>query len=228
MSTDDYYNDEEDEDLAALEDAGDDEAGEVGVARPAGKGGLGEWLSNRRGWVLVFSLALAQGMFALIMLLMRTGSESESHTALGVIQDLAVEMLGHEVEIKEIYQYMPVRGGKRISVGMELVLVLGQLPDERVEGADKPTPAEFDAFVAAVQDMEPRIRSRMNRLLLEIPAEHYGSTELVEDYNRIKSEIRDYVNDSLERLDFGKQVRRGIGKRRVTEVLIPMFLRQIA
>lgn len=226
MSTDDYYEDEEDEDLQHLEQQAENDAGGARSA-PSGRVSFADWLSNRRGWVLLVSLAVAQGLFALIMLFMQRAAKPAGDMHAESIEDLAVEMLGHEIGIKEIYQYLPGRGGKRVSIGMELVLVLGQLPEERVEGADKPTPEEIAIFIAAIQDMEPRIRSKLNSLIQGIPMEHYSSTELVRDYERIKKEIADYVNTSLDNLDFGKSVRRGIGKRRVTDVLIPVFLRQI-
>lgn len=226
MSTDDYYADDEDEDLGHIEEH-DETDGGTGDA-PRRKESFTEWLNNRRGWVLILSLAFAQGLFWVIMLFMHQSVTPSRDPAMLAIQDLAVEMLGHEVRIKEIHHYLPARGGKRISIGMELVLVLGQLPEERIEGADKPTPEEMNLFITAIQDMEPRIRSRLNSLIQRIPIEHYSSTELQEDYATIKKDIADYINDSLERLDFGGSLRKTIGKRRVTEVLIPVFLRQIA
>ncbi len=219
---DDYYDDDE-----AAEEAEGSEAGgaEDGGAAAPRKVDIRDWMAGKRGWLLIAALAIAQGLFAVIMLVLRSEARPMADSRPQSVQALAVEMLGHEVKLKDLYQSIPARGGKRISIGMELVLVLGQLPEERVEGAERPTPEEMDRFIAAIQAMEPRIRSRLNTLLQSIPPERYGRVEV---FKTIKDAIRDMVNDGLEGLDFSKTVRPGIGRRRVTEVLLPQFLRQVS
>jgi flagellar basal body-associated protein FliL len=71
--------------------------------------------------------------------------------------------------------------------------------------------------------MEPSVRSMVNILLQQIPPEDVAS---INAQNTIKTEVRDFVNDTLDRLDFGDGLREGIGKRRVTDVLLPMFVAQ--
>ncbi len=143
---------------------------------------------------------------------------------MSAVRDLAVDMLGYEVKIGQMYQLIPMRGGKRMTIGLDMVLLLGQLPEEQIEGAPRPDPNELALFIGAIQAMEPGIRSRVNLLLQKIPTEEYGTPQPL---RRIKDELRDYVNDTLEGLDFGGGLRPGIGKRRVTEVLLPMFIRQM-
>lgn len=182
-----------------------------------------DWFNRKRGWILIIGLAIAQALFATIMIFLRS-DRTISQVEQEYIQDLAVEMLGYEVKYGQIYQLVPMRGGKKMTVGLDLVLVLGQLPEEQVAGAERPTPEEFELFVSVLHDMEPRIRSRVNQLLQQMPADAFGT---VEAYKVIKEDVRKYANDILEGLDFGKSLRSGIGKRRVTDVLLPMFVRQM-
>lgn len=212
---DDLYEDEDEE--------ADGESG-ADPARPAEKAsGLRNWLDARRGLLLILAITLLNGIFAFVMIRMRANARPMAETSVAEIRGLAVDMLGHEVDIRQIYQVVPVRGGRKMTVGLDVVLVLGQLPEERVAGAPAPTPEEFELFVAAVRDMESRIRSQVNLLLQGIPATEYGSPETL---TTIKECIRESVNDALDGLNFGPGLRQGIGKRRVTEVLLPMFVRQ--
>lgn len=223
MSADDDYDEFEDEDGDGRE--ADSSASAAGAGEgEAGVSGLRAWLNRRRGWLLIIGLGIAQALFATILMFLRSGARPAPDMEAKAIRALAVEMLGHEVAVRQVHQLISMRGGKRMTVGVDIVLVLGQLPEERVEGAPRPTEEEFALFVDAVQAMEPRIRSRVNQLLLKIPVEEYGSVEV---YVTIKNDVRDFVNDSLDGLDFGEGVRKGIGKRRVTEVLLPMFVRQM-
>ena len=232
MAEYDDYDDEDGEAGPAPDDDMDGLLGEAGpdAADDSGGGSFGisrstirDWLNSRRGWILIFGLAIAQGLFATIMIFLRSEARPVDEEQYRRIQDLAVEMLGHEVKIGQVYQLLPMRGGKRMTVGMDIVLVLGQLPEERIEGAERPNAQEFEMFVGAIRDLEPEIRSRVNIVLQKIPPEEYGSVEV---YKTIKDEIRDFVNDTLDGVDFGKGLRQGIGKRRVTDVLLPMFVRQ--
>lgn len=216
MSVDDF--DYDDEEYAESEEGGAE------IAPPPEAPGARHWLEGRRGWIAIGVITLVQGIFALIMILLRSDARPVDEMPPEVMQALAVEMLGHEVAITQVYQSLPASGGKRVTIGLDLVLVLGQLPEERVAGADRPTPAELEAFAVAIGDMEPRIRSRLNTLLQRIPAREYGGAEVLDS---IKADIRGFVNDALERFDFSAGVRPGIGKRRVTEVLLPMFIRQV-
>ncbi len=65
-----------------------------------------------------------------------------------------------------------------------------------------------------------------------IPPKDYIICRAAEDLSSIngqaaiKNDVRNYVNDTLDRLDFGDGVRKEIGKRRVTDVLLPMFVTQ--
>ncbi|MCD8141444.1 MAG: flagellar basal body-associated FliL family protein [Planctomycetaceae bacterium] len=183
-----------------------------------------EWLTARRGWVLVIGLALAQGVFGVIMLGLRSEARPVGEVSIAAMQDLAVEMLGYEVKVGQIHQLIPMRGGKRMTIGLDISLILGQLPEEQIEGAPRPNAEEFALFIETIQMMEPRIRSRVNMLLQQIPTENFGTVDV---YKTIKDDIKDYVNDTLEGLDFGKGLREGVGKRRVTDVLLPMFVRQM-
>lgn len=191
----------------------------------APKSGIRDWMSGRRGWLIIAVLAVTQALFALILLYFRADVRPAVNDAPVRMQELMVEMLGHEVAFKDIYLYKPLRGGKRFSLALDMVLLLGQLPAERVAGAPHPTEAEFELFVAAIRDMEPRIRSRMNTLLQGMPPESYSGPEA---FKALKEEVQSLVNDGLEALDFGKGLRPDIGKRRVTEVLFPQFLRQFS
>lgn len=182
-----------------------------------------DWFNRKRGWILIIGLAIAQALFATIMIFLRS-DRTIAQAEQEYIQDLAVEMLGYEVKYGQIYQLVPMRGGKRMTVGLDLVLVLGQLPEEQVAGAERPTPAEFELFVSVLHDIEPRIRSRVNQLLQQMPAETFVT---VEAHKVIKEDVKKYANDILDGLDFGKGLRPGIGKRRVTDVLLPMFVRQM-
>lgn len=181
------------------------------------------WLQGKRGWMVIAAITLIQGVFAVVMLLMRTDARPVEEENAKQIQELAAEMLGHEVAITQIFQTLAGSGGRRMTVGLDIVLVLGQLPEERVEGAPRPTPEELEAFMTAIRDMEPRIRSRVNSLLQRIPAADYGRVDAL---TTIKEDVKTYINDSLDGLNFSKTVRPGIGKRRVTDVLLPMFVRQ--
>lgn len=180
------------------------------------------WLAGKTGWVMIIVIALLQATFASILIMLKGSGKPAASSAQAQMQALAVEMLGREVAVKNVNQLIPGPGGRRMTIGLDLVLVLGQLPEERIEGAPRPTSEELDAFSAAIGAMEPRIRSRMISLLQRISFDEYGSPEI---YDRIKTDIMNYVNDELDGLAF-KNVRPGIGKRRVTDVLLPLFVRQ--
>ncbi len=216
--------DYDDEDESAEQPGSPDDGGTGEGAPPSGAKGFRDWLSGKRGWVMLFAVTVIQGLFATIMIMLRSDARPVRETEMQRIQALAVEMLGHEVAIKQIYQVLPAGGGKRMTIGLDIVLVLGQLPEERVEGAPRPNAEELEMFMAAIRDMEPRIRSQVNLLLQKVPAREYGSVDVPK---MIKEEVKEYINDSLDRLDFGKKLRPGIGKRRVTEVLLPTFVRQV-
>ncbi len=63
----------------------------------------------------------------------------------------------------------------------------------------------------------------MNSLLQRIPYEEYASPNAQE---MVKADIKQYVNDELEKLNFEK-LNPAIGKRRVTDVFLPTFVRQL-
>ena len=218
---DDYFNDDEEEEDFSSEAGGDGAGGEAPSG--AAPSGVRNWLTAKRGWLLIIGLTIAQGLFAVIVIGFRDSATPSVAESIQEMRQLAVDILGHEVGINQIHQVIPMRGGKRFTVGLDLVLVLGQLPAERVEGAERPTPEEFEVFLAAVRDMEPRIRSQVNILLQKIPPADYSGVEV---YDVIREDVMNYVNDTLAGLDFGKRVRPGIDRRRVTEVLLPMFVRQ--
>ncbi|MCC8180079.1 MAG: hypothetical protein LIP23_04100 [Planctomycetes bacterium] len=217
MSVDDDFLEDDDEESSegGLE-------GEAGSAA-GGRTGLKDWFKGRRGWLAIIFLAIVQAIFATIMILLRSDAKPVAVTEAAAIKDLAVEMLGREIQIEQIHQMIPAPGGRRMTIGLDMVLVLGQLPDEQIEGAPKPNPQEMEMVMAAITDLEPRIRSRVNSLLQQVPIEEYGRVEVL---NNIKESVKNYVNDTLEGLDFGKNYREEISKRRVTDVLLPMFVRQ--
>lgn len=211
---------EEDDDPNGIPSEDEDEgpAAETPAAAPDG---WRRWLEGRRGWIVIGVIALLQAVFATVMILLKGGGKPPDDGKTEV-QALAVEMLGREVAIRGINQLIAGPGGRRLTIGLDLVLVLGQLPEERIAGAPRPTAEEFEAFTQAIADMEPRIRSRMNSLLQKIAYDEYGSPEI---YERIKKDIMQEANRQLEGLAFSR-VRPEIGKRRVTDVLLPMFVRQ--
>lgn len=182
-----------------------------------------QWLEGKTGWLVIIVIALLQGVFATVMIMMKAGEKPVQSDPKAQIQALAVEMLGREVAIKQIYQLIPGPNGRRMTIGLDIVLVLGQLPEERIEGAPRPNDVEFDEFAFAISAMESRVRSRMNFLLQRIPFDQYGSPEV---YETIKNDVKDYINDELDKLNF-VNLRPGIGKRRVTDVFLPLFVRQV-
>jgi hypothetical protein len=182
-----------------------------------------EWMNARRGALMIVALSVAMGIASTIVIRLRSQATPVAEIRAAAVRDLATDMLGHEVKINQIYQLLPMRGGRRMTVGLDLVLVLGQLPEERVEGAPRPDAEEMALFAATIGSMEPSIRSMVNIMLQQIPAEDLGA---VSGQNTIKDEVRDYVNDTLDGLDFGAGLRPGIGKRRVTDVFLPMFVTQ--
>ena len=202
------------------EDGGGDDGNSIGISLKS----VREWLTAKRGWVLIIGLMAAQGVFALIMLYLRSEARPMAEVRFQASRDLAVDMLGQEVKIGQIYQVIPMHGGKRMTVGLDMSLILGQLPEEQVEGAPRPNEEEFALFIETIRAMEPGIRSRVNILLQQMPPDAYGT---VDAYRMIKDDIGKYVNDTLDGLDFGGGLREGIGKRRVTDVLLPMFVRQM-
>lgn len=219
-----------DDDFEALDDAGD-ALGPADAETEGGAAGGGsvmdsvrDWLNRKRSWILIIGVSISTAVFGSVMLSLRSEAKAVAEAEKGALRDLAVEMLGYEVKISQIYQLIPMRGGKRMTVGLDIVLVLGQLPEEQVEGADRPTPDEIQLFINVLNDMEPRIRSRVNQLLQQVPPERFGSADVLKT---IKEDVKTYVNDVLDGLDFGKGLRKGIGKRRVTDVLLPMFVRQM-
>lgn len=212
-----------DADLSGLPGSAGD-SGSAGSATGLSRQAFKDWLNRRRGWILICGLAIAQAAFAIIMIYLRSEARPVVQTQTRAVRDLAVDMLGHEVKFNQIYQLIPLRGGKRMTIGLDISLMLGQLPEEQIEGAPNPTPEEMALFIQAIQDMEQRVRSRVNSLLQRMPREDYGAAGM---YAFIKDDLKKYINDSLAGLDFGKGIRKEINKRRVTDVLLPMFVRQM-
>lgn len=210
---------EEEGGMPDLEPVNADDGNSIGIDRKK----FVEWLTRRRGWILMIGLAIIQAVFVTILIHLQADAKPVKESMEAAVRDLAIDMLGVEVKIDEIYQLIPVRGGKKMTIGLDVSLVLGQLPEERVNGAPRPNPEEMELFVKTINDMEPRIRSRMNSLLHQIPVADYGTVDV---YKVIKDNIMEYVNDCLDGFDFGKALRPGIGKRRVTDVLLPSFVRQ--
>ena len=179
------------------------------------------WLSGRDGWVTIVVITLLLGVFASILVGLKGTARGLTLDRPPPMGSLSVDMLGHEVAVRDMYQTVFGSGGRRLEVTLDLVMVLGQLPEERVEGSPHPTLEEMEAYVQAVSSMDTRVRSRMVMLLQGIPIDEYGSSDIA---NRIKADIMGYVNDELEKLSF-PTVRPGLGKRRVTDVLLPSFER---
>lgn len=228
---DDLYGDDEQasakgggdgDDLSGLPGAegGADGGNSLGISKQA----IMAWLTRRRGWVLIAGLAIAQGLFAIIMIYLRSEARPVVRTDTRSVRDLALDMLGHEVKFNQIYQLIPLRGGKRMTVGLDISLMLGQLPEERIEGSPRPTPEEMAVFVQTIQGMDERVRSRVNSLLQQMAREDYGTADA---HKFITEDMKKYINDALEGFNYGESVRKEIGKRRVTDVLLPMFIRQM-
>ncbi len=230
----------DDDDLFDDDEPADDAGGDGGEGGGDGSGGSGpdgdgenalgisvrsirEWMNARRGALMIVALSVAMGLASVIIIRLRSQATPATEIRTAAVRAMATDMLGHEVKVNQIFQLLPMRGGRRMTVGLDLVLVLGQLPEERVEGAPRPNAEEMALFTETIGSMEPSIRSMVNIMIQQMPAEDFGS---VASQNRVKEEVRNYVNDTLDGLDFGKGLRPGIGKRRVTDVLIPMFVTQ--
>lgn len=184
----------------------------------------GNWrsaLSSRSGCLVVVTILVAQAIFAVILISLKTNKPELVPTKAEVAK-LTTAMLGHEVHIPRISQIVREPTGKRISIGIDLVLVLGQLPEERLEGSPLPTEEEMLAFEEMVKAMEPRIRDRMNSFLQQIPYDEYGKSNIMQT---IRDGVKNDINDALENIEF-KNVRPFISRRRVTDVFLPMFVQQ--
>ncbi|MDR3212092.1 MAG: hypothetical protein LBU79_09280 [Planctomycetota bacterium] len=182
-----------------------------------------DFLAGKTGLIVILLMATLQGTFAGIMLYFKTGDTPLAIDQTVLTEALTLDLLGSEVPVAGIYQLINGPEGKRLTVGIDLSLILGQLPEERVEGAPRPNSQEQEIFRLAVTDMEPRIRSRVNQILQRIEFDAYASPNQV--FSEIREEIKNYVNDQLAALRF-TMVRPELDRRRVTEVLLPMFVRQ--
>lgn len=207
-----------DDDDMSMEEGEESASGGTPAPSPGWRG----LFSGRRGWIILAVIALLQAVFASVMLSLRSVRQPLPAAQQAEIRALAIDMLGREVGISGINQVISGARRHRMTVGLDLVLVLGQLPEERIEGSPRPTDLEMETFIAAINALDPKIRSRMITMLQAVKYEEYGDPAILD---RFKSEIRDYVNDELEKLDFST-VRPEIGRRRVTEALLPMFVRQ--
>jgi hypothetical protein len=194
---------------------------DVGERQAPRQATLREWFFNR-GWIIIGVIALLQAVFASVVLSLRGSYRPARIAPHAEVRQLAVDMLGREVGISGINQVISGSRRRRMTIGLDLVLVLGQLPEERIEGAPRPAEEEMEEFMAAITAMDSKIRSRMINLLQGVDYDDYGGPEVLETF---KTEIADYVNGELEKLSF-PSVRPDIGRRRVTEALLPMFVRQ--
>ena len=222
---DDYFKDDEadqQEESAEAEGSLPDGAAVRGEGASAPIG-FRDWLAGRRGWLILVAMTMAQAIFASIVISLRSRARPMALSSVEMVNDMAVDMLGREIMISRISQVMPIQGGRKMVVFMDLALVLGELPEERVDGAQRPTPEEMALFSEAVTNMEPGIRSRVISLVRRIPPERYATGEA---HREIADDVREYANGILAGLDFGDRVRPEVGRRRVTEVLLPAFIRQ--
>ncbi|MDR1533815.1 MAG: DUF3352 domain-containing protein [Planctomycetota bacterium] len=224
MSADSDYLNDDDDDYA---EEGSEPGEAVGADRPgepAAKVPLRNWLAGKRGWLILITLTLSQALFASVMIALRSRAAPSAATREELVRGLAVDMLGREVRIERIHQVVRVPGGKNLVIFMDIALVLGQLPEERIEGAERPGPEEMEIFAAAVAELAPAIRSRVNAMVRRLPPEQFATAEA---RRAIAEEVGNFVNDTLAGLNFGDRIRPGLGRRRVTEVLLPAFIRQL-
>ncbi len=126
-----------------FDDEDDGEEGEETLVVETLKSSWRTWLSGRTGWIVIIIIALLQALFASIVILLKNKEKPVTSGGKTALQALAVEMLGYEVAVAGINQLISGPGGKRISIGVDLVLVLGQLPEEQIEGAPGPAKAIF-------------------------------------------------------------------------------------
>ena len=194
-----------------------------GAGEVTATGGWRNWLAGHRGWFILAVLTVAQGLFTTVLLFLKTEVKRSDSAVEATRRHLSPDSARLEVMVKDITQYIRIPGGKHMTIGMDLVVVLGELPEERADDVMRPNGGEMQAFAEAVTAMEPAIRDRVNAILLRVPPGEYGNTE-VQDL--IRKELADYVNDRLEALDFPK-LRPEIGKRRVVAVFLPQFVRQV-
>ena len=182
-----------------------------------------QWLAGPRGKIVLGALLLIQALGW--MMLHRLGSaERVEKPVERATAPLSLDRPDYRHEVNDVFVQVSAPGGRRLTLAVWTTLVLGLTPDESLVGAETPNDKEMQAFLAAVELMEPMVRDLTIRTILEARYEDLWQARF-QDY--LGQTIQDAVNDRLERLDFGDGVRTRFSRRRVTRVLFPRFVQDL-
>ena len=180
-------------------------------------GGL---LGGIKGWIIVIGITLLQaGFWITLMIIRQPGEAPPPEQNKLILDDPAI--LQSRVEFANFSATIPGPGGDLRPMNFNMVLELHYLPEEKRPGSPRPTTAQIEVFRVVVTQLESKIRDHLNSFLTG-----QSFTNLMGDRGPelVKAELMRFVNNELEKYDFGAMnIPAGISRRRVTNVLLPSW-----
>ncbi|MFH0911900.1 MAG: flagellar basal body-associated FliL family protein [Planctomycetota bacterium] len=101
-----------------------------------------------------------------------------------------------------------------ITLSLKMDIILGLTQGEKDNPAIHPSELEMGAFHKAVQGLDPDIRDKLQNIIDSMTLQEIQKPVGKE---RIKRELRDYINDRLDGLDFKEAVQKDRDKRRIID-----------
>ena len=186
-------------------------------AAPSGGGGL---LGGIKGWIIVIAITLVQAAFWIAMMIIREpGAQPDpAEQARSILEN--PEMIQSRVELNNFAATVPGPGGDLRPLSFNAVLELRYQDEERRPNAPRPTLVQIEQFRYVVQQLESKIRDHMNTFLV---GQSFANLSNERGPDLVKNELMRYVNNELERYDYGKNIPDNISRRRVTNVLLPSW-----
>ena len=218
---------------------------EEAKSAPASAGLLG----GMRGWIILIAAVVLEAVGFMVILHFQSvqGTKTETPVASETApQEDPTDRYGHVVKFKDMNFSVPTPGGTVAPLAMELVIRLGYSPEElrrKVTLSDK----QWAIFEGSISAMEPLIRDRLN---IHIRQQTWNQLNSVSGQEKIKEYIKEFINNELEKTSLtpmkkaagggggghgggggesssdGGEETAEVNKRRVIEVLIPMFYLQ--
>ncbi len=182
---------------------------------------------TKKGWVVVLVVLLLQTCAFLVFLWFRGGERApDRQPGPGAGTKVDADFVGkYKVSYSDLNYTIPSTTSATLpTLSMRMEVMLTYTEEEKEDESLRPTAEEMLAFEAAIERLEPAIRDHLQQVVDSMSLQEIQKPV---GKSRIKSEMRSYINDRLEGIDFEDKVREQVSKRRVTsdeDVKITQFI----